>query len=441
MNLKIQRTGSGDFARNIKILTCGEPGSGKTKTAGTWPNPFYIDAEGGLLSIRELDLPYFSLTQTSELLELKNMLEQPANIREKNFGVPVDTVVIDTVDEIARMFQRERIQGSGKDAMAVQDWGWLGEQLRNVLRGFRNLPINVVLNCHLKSQTDEDTGKVWLRPAIAGQVGDEIAGFVDLAVVLSSRPVTEVQNGKNVKKIVRSMQTYQDSRLPWVKDRSGKLPMEFVINFEDDHKRLADLIFGGGPNQAALAQSARTELQEIQEDLKDEATVEEAPPAEEPPKAKKATAKKSSTKKAEPVKSAEEPKAAEPEAPKAQEAPAQEPEPEVEPPAPAEIVEPPAAEPAPVEDKVENPLDLEEASEDASSSQTEPSSASEAPAEESVPADETPAAPAGERDPRFVCEVCDGTIKSKDDSDLSYVRFRKRMCKPCFTAARSKKAS
>lgn len=389
MALKVKRTGSDEFGHHIKMLVCGEPGAGKTKTGATWPNPLYVNAEGGLLSIQDEDFPTVEVEGTATLEELKRELQQPANIREKTFGSAVDTIVMDTFDEISRIFIKERMESTGKDTMAIQDWGWLGEQLRAVVRNYRNLPLNVILNCHLKSVTDEETGKMFLKPAIQGAVGDELAGYVDLAVVLTARPVTEVVGGKNVRRIVRVMQTFPDSRMPWVKDRSGKLPMEFEINFKDDFKRLDALVFGSV--RAAAVQET------VVPPAKEEAVIDVREPASLPaetkpaPKAAKQATSKTAAAKAEP----------EPQ-----------PEPEVEPSAPAEIRPEPAGEAEPV---------------------------AETPAEEAaveiVSEPETPTA----AEPQDPCADCGSQIHKKEQGDLSYIRFRKRLCKSCMDAARQKK--
>ena len=420
MALEVKRTGSEDYGFWVKQLVCGEPGSGKTLTGSTWPEPLYINAEGGLMSIADRNLPAIDVKDTSTLVELRQELAQKPNIREKNLGVPVSTVVVDTFDEIARLFQKERMEQTGKDAMAIQDWGWLGEQLRAMVRAYRNLPLNVIFNCHLKTVTDEETGKMFLKPAIAGAMGDEIAGYVDLAVVLTARPHTEVVKGQNVRTIVRAMQTFPDSRMPWVKDRSGRMPMEFPINFEDDYERLHALIFGG----AKAASTQETVLPpETEEDVVAEAekVVADAEPAEPKKKAGRPKKTEAASKANEKASTTTETTTVV--------------EPEVEPPAPAEVVEPepdtsvpdpePEAESEPEpqvdetveESKVEKVVDVRD---DA------------APAKESVPSSET------DKDD-LICTDCDGEIHSKDQAELSHIRFRRKLCRGCMTKARAKK--
>lgn len=227
----------------IKILVCGPPGAGKTLHASTWPNALYADMEGRLLSIRKRDVGIVPIATVSELEELRDQLGQRPKVRQKMLGRPVDTIVLDTVDELSRMIQKERLVAEKVDAMRQQDWGHLADTLRRLLRSFRNLDMNVVFNVHLKDVVDQETGRVEKRPDIQGAVGNEIASYVDESVVMIARTTIDPSTGDRVP--VRHLQTYPDSQCDWVKDHSGKLPSEFPINFRDDYQRLHALIFGG----------------------------------------------------------------------------------------------------------------------------------------------------------------------------------------------------
>lgn len=231
--------------RHIKILVAGPPGAGKTRSASTWPDPLYADVEGRLLSVRDRDVHAVDIKTVADLDELRSALAQDPKVREKILGVPVQTVILDTVDEISRLIIKERLKAEKQEAMRMPDWGYLGDTLRSLLRGYRNLDMNVVLNVHVRSETDSETGRMWEKPAIQGQVGDEIAAYVDEAVLLVARPTVDPSTGERV--LQRHFQTYPDSAHTWVKDHSGTLPLEFPINLNDDYRRLSELIFGAAP--------------------------------------------------------------------------------------------------------------------------------------------------------------------------------------------------
>jgi len=226
----------------LKLMIAGPPGVGKTLFASTFPNVCYADAEGRLLSVRKRPVKAVPITSIAVLDELRAALAQGPEVREKILGAPVDTIVLDTVDEIARLIVKERLRAEKRETMAMADWGYLGDTLRAMLRGFRNLPLHVVLNVHLKSSEDSETGRMYWKPSIQGQVGDEIAAYVDESLLMVARPMTDPTTGDRV--IARHLQTFPDPQHDWVKDHSGTLPQEFPIDFQTDYQRLAKLIFG-----------------------------------------------------------------------------------------------------------------------------------------------------------------------------------------------------
>lgn len=365
MAIEVKFAGTDDYGTAVKMLVVGEPGAGKTRTTSCWPDPFILNADAGLMSVADRKTPNTTITDSKQIKEIIDILQGgPAYIKDQ-LGVPVKTVVIDTLDEVARMLVRERLKSERKEAMAIQDWGWLGDQLRIMVRAFRNLDLHVIFNVHAKSQEDSETGRTFIKPGIQGAMGDEIAGYVDIAVLLQARPVVKVVKGENVREISRFMQTYPDAMHGWIKDRSGRLPQEFTINFNDDFQRMDAIMFGHiRKAQAEEREATVAELKEIVD------------------------------------KSVVEPKlAAKPE-----------PEPESEPVAEVKVevdTSPKPVEPAP------EPLI--------------PTGAVQG------TFDKSPDAVAADCPHGLGCTV------DKDMADLSFIRFRKRLCRDCFATAKKEK--
>lgn len=244
MALKIRRTGASDYGKYIKALVFGQPGAGKTLISSTFPNPLYASAEGGLMSIADRDIPYVDIRSSEDLLAIKNSVDQDPDIRAEILGFPVDTIVIDTIDEIQKILIAERLKATRNSAMQLQDWGWLSEQMRAMVRGFRNVPIHVVFTCHLKEVTDGESGRVSYKPGLQGGISDDIAGYVDLSLLIDTALVNETVDGKLRKVEKRTLLTTQTVKYPFLKDRSGKLPHEMEVNFTDDFERINQIIFG-----------------------------------------------------------------------------------------------------------------------------------------------------------------------------------------------------
>lgn len=280
MNITVARTSDKEYGRYIKALICGDPGAGKTLISSTFPNPLYASAEGGLMSVADRAVPFVKIEASEQLQIIRANLSQPPEVRASLFGMPVDSVIIDTIDEVARLLVRERIESNKKEQMAMADWGWLGDQLRAIIRGYRNLDMHVVFTCHLKSAEDSETGRIYFKPAIQGAVGDEIAGYVDLALLLKAQPTTRVIGNDTERVLYRFLQTFPDPTHPWVKDRSGRLPQEFEVTFENDFDRMNTLIYGGEEVEVEVATPEVEE--EPQEVTPPEAPEETSTPVEEP---------------------------------------------------------------------------------------------------------------------------------------------------------------
>lgn len=145
--------------------------------------------------------------------------------------------------------------------------------------------MHVVFTCHLKQTEDGESGRIYFKPAIQGAVGDEIAGYVDLALLLKAQPVARQVDGESKRVMVRLLRTMPDPSYPWIKDRSGMLPEDLEINFSDDFNRIHDLIFGdmdsGGAIPETPNQATTTEVEVADVDRGEVDTGSEPWPVEE----------------------------------------------------------------------------------------------------------------------------------------------------------------
>ena len=286
--LKVKRTGASDYGRYIKLLVVGAPGSGKTTLASCFPNPLIAAAEPGLMSVADRDVPYVDVYDEATLLELKTVLKQSAEVREKTFGFPVDTLVIDTFDEVQRILIRERLRKTGNTAMQMQDWGVLLEKQQSMVTGLRNLPMHVVITSHIKTLSDDESGSKWFGPSLQGGFGDQIAEYVDISGVMieKSENITDATGVHTVTN--RYLRTAKNKLYPFVKDRSNSLPTEFLVHPETFYDDLDELVF------------ARLSTMKDTVEMDVETEYEEPKPMELPvvPQKRAATKKASATKKA-----------------------------------------------------------------------------------------------------------------------------------------------
>lgn len=240
--MKIRITGSDDYSRLIKALIVGEPGSGKTLIASTFPKPFFVSAEGGLMSIAHKQIPFADVSSSDDLHKVKMLLENRV-FAEAN-GLEIQTVVIDTIDEIQRILMSERMEAEKIDTFRIQDWGWLGEQMAAICRGFRNMPYHVVFTCHLKESKDDDTGSTYFRPALSGSIQEQLPGYVDLSMCIRVQQEVKVEDDRAVNVMKRKLITYPTKKFPFLKDRSGKLPKELDVDLANDFDTMNEIIYG-----------------------------------------------------------------------------------------------------------------------------------------------------------------------------------------------------
>jgi hypothetical protein len=245
MALKIRRTGSDDYSKHIKAIIFGEPGAGKTLMSSTFPQPLFVCAEPGLMSIADRDIPYVHVDSVADLIGIKNVLDQGPEVRDELIGFPINTVVIDTIDEVQKILIAERLKSEKKDAMTLPDWGWLSEKMQALIRGFRNLDMHVVFTCHLKESSDADSGRTYFKPGLQGGIADQIPGYVDLSLAIIPMIDTDVVDNQTVKVQRRYLHSFPTHNMSFLKDRSGKLPQVLEINFEDDFERINEFVYAG----------------------------------------------------------------------------------------------------------------------------------------------------------------------------------------------------
>lgn len=226
---------------NVSLVVVGPPGIGKTPFALTAPKPFLLNAEAGVQSVAHMEVPMTRIETISQLVEIRGILALPEEERAEVLGFEVETVVIDTIDEITRIATHERLESQKKAEMQPGDWTWLADEMNALVRGFRGLDMNVIFVCHTKDQQSGDTGEVWHKPDISGAFAHQLPAAVDIVGLIERHAVID-DEGNSVNKtffITNDRHGYS-----WLKNR-GKLTPMFELNFEDDVQRIRDEFFSG----------------------------------------------------------------------------------------------------------------------------------------------------------------------------------------------------
>jgi hypothetical protein len=206
----------------FNFLIYGDPGVGKTVLAGSSyevkeMNPvIFLDCEGGTLSLRKR---YPGV----ERVRIKHFgdLSKAYNALRRGEG-GYKTCVLDSVTELQKFGMYEIMAKTVKedperdpDLPGIGEWGKNTEQMRKVIRAFRDLPMNTIFTALARTERTPK-GKTIIKPSLSAKLSDEVAGFFDI-VVYMYRKQTEDDN------MVRRLLTIATDEIT-AKDRTDRLP-------------------------------------------------------------------------------------------------------------------------------------------------------------------------------------------------------------------------
>lgn len=206
MAISLKNT-SGLSSNGVKLLVYGQAGSGKTSLIPTLPHPIVLSAEGGLLSIRDANLPYIEISSMADLMEAYAWLTETPE------GLEFESIALDSISEIAEVVLNYE-KKVNKDPRAA--YGAMQEQMADLIRAFRDIPgRHIYMSAKLEKSQDE-MGRVLYAPSMPGnKSGQSLPYFFDEVLALR---VEKDADGNTQRALMC------DSDGLWsAKDRSGKL--------------------------------------------------------------------------------------------------------------------------------------------------------------------------------------------------------------------------
>ena len=207
MAITIKSTRSISHESGVKVLVYGQAGAGKTSLIPTLPAPIVLSAEGGLLSVREHDLPYIEIGSMEDLREVYRFLRDSHDAREYK------SVAIDSLSEVAEVVlanEKRNTKDSRQAYMAMQDL------VHDLIRAFRDLPERHVYASAKLEKAQDEMGRILYSPSMPGQkTGQALPYFFD--EVLALRVERDAEGTPHRELLC------QPDGLWTAKDRSGKL--------------------------------------------------------------------------------------------------------------------------------------------------------------------------------------------------------------------------
>lgn len=176
--------------QTFNLMIYGDSGVGKTRLAGSssevaeFGKILIVDAEGGTMSLKRM-YPNVDTVRVQTWDELQKVYDELYDMKH-GYG----TVVLDSLTEIQdySMLQiMKDLKAKGRtggaevdiDTPAEREWGINRSQTRKFVRGFRDLPINVIFTSLALEEKDKRTGVVKIKPSLTGKARNEVPGFLD----------------------------------------------------------------------------------------------------------------------------------------------------------------------------------------------------------------------------------------------------------------------
>lgn len=207
----------------LNAMFHGEPGVGKTYLLGTAQDHpetsplLVIDIDGGISTLRHRkDIDVIQVRSVKQLIDAYRMLYNAIPSDGKKY--PYGTIGIDTLSELQQLDLKEVMVAFSKindkidaDIPDQRGYGKSGAHMRDIVRAFRDLPCNTIINCH--SQSDRDNNmKLITFPKLVGKLRIDIPGFLDIVGFYRAE-----QDGDNVRRLMQ----FQKTETTIAKDRTG----------------------------------------------------------------------------------------------------------------------------------------------------------------------------------------------------------------------------
>jgi phage nucleotide-binding protein len=170
----------------VKILTHGLSGAGKTWLCRTLPSPVIISAESGLLTLKDMDLPYIEVGSMSDLRDAYRWATESQEADQ------FESIALDSISEIGEVCLSEE-KTRQKDGRAA--YGEMNEAVAKVIRSFRDIKGKHVYMSAKTEKIQDDKGRILYGPSMPGKtLTNQLAYWFDMVFAL--RVETDQETGE-----------------------------------------------------------------------------------------------------------------------------------------------------------------------------------------------------------------------------------------------------
>ena len=154
-------------------------------------------------------------------------------------GTVIDTLVLDTMTELVKQFQRE-LAGKAQ-RLTLPQWGEMKTRLDTVLSMINSIPTSVICNVHGKLKEDNELGVLKVMPNIEGSTKEDLGKWFDFVLYTQ---VNKDEKGNRKYQWVTS----RDEKYCHAKDRSQELPAVM----DQDYSIIFDIVRKKGWDSAKI---------------------------------------------------------------------------------------------------------------------------------------------------------------------------------------------
>ena len=164
----------------LTVLVYGGAGTGKTRFAGTFPSPVFIDLDKGMRSLKSagIAVDYEDYEGVPRQRVFDEVLKSITSLSK---DPKYDTIVLDSLTTFAE-YAMDSVLFLNKKLGAkpsLPDYGQQAVKIKETITELRRTGKNVILIAHEQLQKDELSGRIWGLPLVTGKLAHNIGVYFD----------------------------------------------------------------------------------------------------------------------------------------------------------------------------------------------------------------------------------------------------------------------
>jgi len=182
----------------LRVLVYGELGSGKTSFFATFPEVLIVDFDGGTKVASDQHLHMIPFAQQKAAYRKLTALLDDAAQQSGPFSsgeefANVQTIVIDGITAMSRVFKRQIMSEQGKNPTNVQQkadydtWGALQAQILGIVEQTKHVPMSIGFTAFPRADQDDLTGEIFKTIQTEGRAREHVGGMVDEVYFFESK--------------------------------------------------------------------------------------------------------------------------------------------------------------------------------------------------------------------------------------------------------------